>query len=223
MPYQFASFLIPTGGNAFALLEDTYLKGGFRVVETEASLGGLHSSTLKNGMLALCQDTSNVYQYDSLLGEWALYPFEIGPAGPPGPPGPMGAPYDPATTILSLPYDISMFLQGGLLAAGSVLAMFVAPRVIVIPAGMPDGIAVARVPSEATTLTYTIRVNSVTVGALSFTTSLLNGTFTWNSTVTLQRGDVLDILSPSLTEPNIRDVTICLVGVAQAPHQEVGL
>lgn len=62
MSIQLASFLVPKGGNTFFLLEDKYLRGGLRVIDTFNSLTSIDTTCRKAGMLVVTQDTKKVYQ-----------------------------------------------------------------------------------------------------------------------------------------------------------------
>jgi hypothetical protein len=77
MPIQVTSNFIPKSGQRWFLLEDKYLKGGFRVVADIASRNYLvtdsQSATgLKVGMLVLTADTGITWKYEG-TNVWSEY------------------------------------------------------------------------------------------------------------------------------------------------------
>jgi hypothetical protein len=121
------------------------------------------------------------------------------------------------TTVLSLPYDISFFLQGAMDAANTRVAGLVAARNISLPSGIAGSRAKARV-APAASVTYTVKVNEIEKGTIVFGAGQTNGTITWLSNVTVAAGDVLTVVTPASVETSIRDVSIALVGAALAPN-----
>jgi hypothetical protein len=150
--------------------------------------------------------TSDVYQKQS--GAWALVANIKGA---------QGASYDPNTTILSLPYDISMFVYGNMDAASTTVAEFVAPRKISLKQNLTGSLAYAK-SAPSNSVSYAINVNGVNKGSVNFGIGSTIGTFTWATGLNLLVGDLLEIVTPASVEPAIANVTICLVGVAQAPN-----
>ena len=68
MPIYVSSTLQPKGGAKWPILEDVYLKGGFRVVPNIAARDLLYTNSslklgLKIGMIVVCADTLDWWQY----------------------------------------------------------------------------------------------------------------------------------------------------------------
>ena len=82
MAIQVVSFLIPTNGNTFSVLEDKYLKGGFRSVSITSDLNSLDSTVLKEGMVVVTNDTGFLWKLGSDLTTWSR--LEMGSTGPTG-------------------------------------------------------------------------------------------------------------------------------------------
>jgi len=61
-------------------------------------------------------------------------------------------------------------------------------------------------------------VNGTSKGTLTFGAGSLLGTFSWAADTNLNAGDILEVVTPATTEPNIANVKICIVGIAAAPH-----
>jgi hypothetical protein len=60
---QFTGPIKPLGSSKFSLLEDKFLKGGFRVVDKKAELANLDASTIKKGMLvAVNEEDGAIYE-----------------------------------------------------------------------------------------------------------------------------------------------------------------
>lgn len=70
MPIQLASYLIPKSGNNYALIEDKYIRGGFKVLATEAELSNIDTSAKKEGMFAYTVATGKVWKLNSDLSTW---------------------------------------------------------------------------------------------------------------------------------------------------------
>ena len=70
MPIPIHSEFRPTNGQDFALLEDKYQRGGFRVVETETEMLNLHYSSLKAFMWVIVQQQRRGYMLLENLTDW---------------------------------------------------------------------------------------------------------------------------------------------------------
>ena len=70
MAIPVSSNIMPKGGGTFYILEDTYLKGGFRVCDTIDDRDAIDSSSLKKGMMVLTADTMQVWILQEDLAEW---------------------------------------------------------------------------------------------------------------------------------------------------------
>ena len=80
MGISLISELEPKNSGSFALLDDKYLRGGLRVVETFDELSLIPSDRLKDGCLSMVTTPSRVlYAYDKELNSWS--PFSSGGGG----------------------------------------------------------------------------------------------------------------------------------------------
>ena len=89
MPVQIASFLVPKNDGTFYILEDKYIKGGVRVVETINDRDAIPPGHYKFGMLVIQNDTGTVWKMEADLVTWSVF---TGLQGPPGTPGAAGTP-----------------------------------------------------------------------------------------------------------------------------------
>lgn len=71
---QLTSFLVPRNGNNFYLLEDSYLKGGFRVVADNVERDNINPVSKKAGMLVYVLSTRLMWQLDAALA-WTAFSF----------------------------------------------------------------------------------------------------------------------------------------------------
>lgn len=77
---QLIAEIEPKNSGSFALLDDKYLRGGLRVLETFDELESIPSDRLKDGCLAMITTPSRVlYVYDKNLDTWE--PFSSGGGG----------------------------------------------------------------------------------------------------------------------------------------------
>ena len=91
MPIQLASYLLPKNGGQFFLMEDKYLKGGFRICADTVERDATFSVALKDGMIAFTKADGKYWQWDATSTVWVEIPFSVpGPAGATGPVGPTG-------------------------------------------------------------------------------------------------------------------------------------
>lgn len=74
MAYEYIDYLKPSGTARFALLEDVFLKGSYRVLQTEADRDSIDRSACKEGMLVYCLDTDKSY----ILSEFSTTEDEFG-------------------------------------------------------------------------------------------------------------------------------------------------
>lgn len=80
MGIQLISELEPKNSGSFALLDDKYIRGGLRVVETFDELSLIPTDRLKDGCLSMVTTPSRVlYAYDKELNSWS--PFSSGGGG----------------------------------------------------------------------------------------------------------------------------------------------
>lgn len=122
---------------------------------------------------------------------------------------------------ISIPYDISFFIAGNMFTASAIVGSFIATRAISIPANAVGSFVFAQVAPLAPVV-YDIQVNGLSVGSITFLTGIQTGTFTLPGTgsplsdLDLVAGDIISIVNPLVTEPTIADVTITIVGCADA-------
>ena len=90
MPIQLASYLLPKNGGQFFLMEDKYLKGGFRVCADTVERDAILSISLKAGALVYTVADTTYWRYTD-TATWEAVPIaEQGPVGPTGPQGSQG-------------------------------------------------------------------------------------------------------------------------------------
>ena len=70
MPIPIHSEFRPTNGLDFALVEDKYLRGGFRVVQTEQEMLNMHYSARKALMWVIVREQQRGYMLLENLTDW---------------------------------------------------------------------------------------------------------------------------------------------------------
>jgi hypothetical protein len=120
---------------------------------------------------------------------------------------------------LAIPYDLVYFINGQMLLTDTIVGSIIATKTIKLSSGLPGALARAKVaPTSATS--YVIRVDNGTtetpVGSLDFSASNKNGSFTFTTDLTLSPGDSLEFITPSILEPNIRDISVTIPGCSEA-------
>lgn len=71
---QLIAEIEPKNSGSFALLDDKYLRGGLKVVETYDELATISSDRLKDGCLVMVTTPSRIlYVYDETLNEWTQF------------------------------------------------------------------------------------------------------------------------------------------------------
>jgi hypothetical protein len=81
----------------------------------------------------------------------------------------------------------------------------------------PDSIARAKTAPTAN-VSYVLNKNGVAIGSVNFLAGSRNGAFTLAEKLTLSAGDTLEVVTPSVVDAAIKDVTITIVGRAIAPQ-----
>lgn len=76
MPIYMNAFLLPTSPSLPFLLEDVYVKGGFRTVATDADLEKVHGFARKEGMMVYSIESKITYQLGADKKTWT--PFKPG-------------------------------------------------------------------------------------------------------------------------------------------------
>lgn len=71
MAVSLSSFLIPSSGAKFYLLEDLYLRGGFRIVANVNERNTLHPSVKKVRMVVITADDGKIWQLQPDNSTWA--------------------------------------------------------------------------------------------------------------------------------------------------------
>lgn len=91
MPIQLASYIVPKNGGQFFLMEDKYVKGGYRVVANVTERDAINTVTLKQGALVYSIAEDSHWRYTD-VGTWENIPIGVaGPVGPTGDTGTTGA------------------------------------------------------------------------------------------------------------------------------------
>ena len=116
---------------------------------------------------------------------------------------------------LVIPYDIAFYVQGNMDAASTVVGNFIAPRTISLKSGLTDSVARALIAPQSA-VTYSIQVNGIAKGSITFAAFSTTGAFTWTTGLNLVAGDLLEIVTPSSVETYIKDLSVCIVGFATA-------
>lgn len=135
---------------------------------------------------------------------------EKGDKGDTGERGPQGE------TNPVIPYDMSFFVPGKMVEANEVVGSFICARTIAVTKGMPGSVAKAAVP-PALAVAYVVKVNGVNRGTVNFAANQTSGTFTMADNLTLNVGDIVQLVTPATAEAAIKDVVITIVGRANAP------
>ena len=94
MAIQVASNLVPRNGNTWPVVEDIFVKGGYRTVADLAARDAIDPLALKPGMLVFVQSENAHFKLDQVgPPAWVQTGLEgpTGPAGPTGATGPTGA------------------------------------------------------------------------------------------------------------------------------------
>lgn len=73
MAVSLSSFLIPSNGGKFFLLEDIYLRGGFRIVPTAEARNTMHASVKKPRMVVITADDGKVWQLQPDNKTWTEF------------------------------------------------------------------------------------------------------------------------------------------------------
>lgn len=71
MPVYLSTFLLPINNGKIFLLEDLYLRGGFRVVANITERNALHITTKKARMVVITADDGKIWQLQPDNSTWA--------------------------------------------------------------------------------------------------------------------------------------------------------
>ncbi len=119
------------------------------------------------------------------------------------------------THVYDIPYDISFFIAGNMTTANTLVGSFLSPRSVFVNPVATAPIGVCKVAPTAS-VTYTLKLNGASIGTISFNANATLITYSISSSFTIVRGDLLELYTPSVVEPNIKDVTIVITGCAPA-------
>lgn len=72
MPTYLSSYLVPRNGQQWFVVEDIYLRGGFKVVADTVARDALHSSTKKVGSFVFTSSDGKLWQYQ-VDGSWVEF------------------------------------------------------------------------------------------------------------------------------------------------------
>ncbi len=126
-----------------------------------------------------------------------------------------------ASYPMSIPYDLAYFMGGQMLYTTHVAGSYLATRQIDLPVGLTGSRASAKIAPTSSVI-YSVNVDNGTssssVGTLTFPAGNRLGSFTFTSPITLQPGESLDIITPTLLDPTIEDVSVTIVGCAEADY-----
>jgi len=79
MPVTVTSFLIPVGGASWFILEDKYLRGGYRVVANTTERDNIHINSKKPGMVVYIQSTGELQKLDTDGLTWVKFTIGYNP------------------------------------------------------------------------------------------------------------------------------------------------
>ncbi len=238
MPISLTSFLVPANSNTFPLLEDIYVKGGYRSVADTTARDAINTGTLKPGTLVYTQADGKTWIYtaastwvekvSSAVGVYASQAnFPTASASNPG-----ALAFDQTTHSLfvangsawvvifsagglNIPYDVMMYAGGTLSAANAVIAGALIPRTLNLPANLTGSFARCSVaPTNA--ISFNILNQGTPVGTVNFSAAATVGSFTLASALVVGAGNMLEIQTGGTIDSTISNISICLVGTANA-------
>ena len=107
-------------------------------------------------------------------------------------------------------YDIGMFAVGKVADPEVILAAYIAPRNMFFEVSLPDSVARCKIPPAANTV-YTININDVSVGAITFVPGSHEGIITFPYTMMAEPGEIIEIITPAVPDAVISDVGMTMV------------
>lgn len=107
--------------------------------------------------------------------------------------------------------DISLFLPGVPSGTSALLARYVFPRAVTLPAGLVGSQGYAGAAATGAT-TLVLRKNGVDIGTVNFAAGAQVATFTLAAAVSFAAGDRLAVYSPSSLDATLADVSLTFVG-----------
>lgn len=237
MPIQLASYLIPRNNGAFYLLEDTYLKGGFRVTADVTSRDAIPAPCLKNGMLCYTVAENKFWKYNSVSSTWevakfstnnsydntTLFPDAADRVGTVCVAADTKKPYvsngsewvELATKAdIVIPYDIALNVYGKSTVANDVIASFLAIRNIALTTGTGGGVAKCGVAPTAG-VSLTLKNNADVIGTVTFAAGSTTGVVNIIVPTTLVNGSLLTLSNQATPDTTMEDVAITIKGSYQ--------
>lgn len=114
-------------------------------------------------------------------------------------------------------YDIGLFCGGKVDISEAILASYLAPRPIFMESQLPGSVARCKTPPLAYTV-YTLNVNDVSVGYVSFDGGSNVGTIVMAYSQMVDIGQTIELMAPTTPDIAISDVGITIVAnVSVAP------
>ena len=227
MAIPVSSNIIPRNGNTWPVVEDVFVKGGFRVVDDLAARDAIDPLSMKQGMLVYVRaGGGSLHKLDvvsppawsqaSMEGPQGIQGIQ-GEVGPTGPQGPTGESPDMYAVTLNLPYDISLCVPGYLDTANRMYAGVLFSRTVDVLAAAPHVAQVTNAPTVAVTMDLMLN-GATSVGAVSFAGAATTATVTWSGNHTFVAGDRLTLHTNSTVDANMQNLFVTIVGRAAAPH-----
>lgn len=106
-------------------------------------------------------------------------------------------------------YDIAAFVDGTPISDALVFK-FATPRAFTINSTATGSIAKAKVAASVSS-PFIVKVNGVAIGNVIFEPGQTAGVFQLQSDITLQVGDIFELVSPSVSDTTLSDVAITFV------------
>ena len=117
----------------------------------------------------------------------------------------------PAVTV---PYDVTNFINGTLLSNETVMRV-VAARSFAIPANFAGSIAVATTAPAASSV-FAVRKNGVQIASIAYSAGSTSGVFSSTPQITFNVGDQLSVTAPSTPDTTLASIAITIAGVRTA-------
>lgn len=122
------------------------------------------------------------------------------------------------STVAAYPYTVAgtglrptpfAFNYSGVPGASATVSDAVTQSGLSLPIGLTGSQATAGVAATASTV-FTIKVNGVAKGTVTFAASGTTGTFSFTSAVTLNPGDTISMVAPAVPDATLADIAITL-------------
>jgi hypothetical protein len=182
---------MPKNGNSYYLLEDTYIKGGFRAVADKAERDAIDSTALKPGMFVVTTDTGSVFKLENNMS-WSQVPLNS-----------------------VFPYDLCFNVLGGLYEVNSLIGSVVLTRDMTLLTNLPLTQARCKTPPE-TQVVFDISASGFKMGDITFAAGSQVGAIYFANDVELVAGQVLELSTSAVIDAKIADISITLVGATRS-------